>query len=247
MRHVDLRPVVVTRAEAADGPLSRELRELGLTVLLWPAVSVAAARRRRARRRRWPRSVLRLDRVCQPPRRGGGARAAAAAPAGRAHRGDRAGHRAGAAPARLAGGAHARRSQRCGAGRRLRRAWRLELPGAKILYPASSRALPTIAAGLTQLGAEVTQVEAYRTEAARARRRPSAARWIARGAVGAVTFASPSAVIELARALGADGLRAPARRCARRWRSAAPRRASCASRGRTAVIAESGDAARPGR
>jgi hypothetical protein len=39
---LDLRPVVVTRAEAADGPLSRELRALGLTVLLWPAVSVTA-------------------------------------------------------------------------------------------------------------------------------------------------------------------------------------------------------------
>src|SRR5256885_13246686 len=34
--------------------------------------------------------------------------------------------------------------------------------GVKILYPASSRALPTLAARLTQLGAQVTQVEAYR-------------------------------------------------------------------------------------
>src|SRR6201999_2060695 len=38
----------------------------------------------------------------------------------------------------------------------------------RILYPASSRALPTIAAGLTQLGAEVIQVEAYRTESSNA-------------------------------------------------------------------------------
>ena len=37
------RPVVVTRAEGSDGPLSRELRGLGLEVLLWPAVSVARA------------------------------------------------------------------------------------------------------------------------------------------------------------------------------------------------------------
>jgi len=37
------RPVVVTRAESADGPLSRELRSLGLEVLSWPAVSVTAA------------------------------------------------------------------------------------------------------------------------------------------------------------------------------------------------------------
>ena len=38
-----VRPVVVTRAEGTDGPLSRELRGLGLKVLSWPAVSVARA------------------------------------------------------------------------------------------------------------------------------------------------------------------------------------------------------------
>jgi uroporphyrinogen-III synthase len=37
--------VVVTRSEAGDGPLSSELRNLGLPVLLWPAVSVAMADR----------------------------------------------------------------------------------------------------------------------------------------------------------------------------------------------------------
>jgi uroporphyrinogen-III synthase len=37
-----LPPVVVTRAEASDGPLSAQLRSLGLEVLLWPAVEVAA-------------------------------------------------------------------------------------------------------------------------------------------------------------------------------------------------------------
>ena len=36
--------VVVTRAESEDGPLSSQLRSLGLNVLLWPAVSVAPAR-----------------------------------------------------------------------------------------------------------------------------------------------------------------------------------------------------------
>ena len=76
-----------------------------------------------------------------------------------------------------------------------------EATAARILYPASSRALPTIAAGLRQLGAEVTQVEAYRTGSA-----PldvAACRdWIARDGVAAVTFASPSAVSELAEALG---------------------------------------------
>ncbi len=38
-----LRPVVVTRAEGSDGPLSRELRGMGLQVLSWPAVSVGRA------------------------------------------------------------------------------------------------------------------------------------------------------------------------------------------------------------
>src|SRR5256886_13604023 len=75
--------------------------------------------------------------------------------------------------------------------------------GVKILYPASSRALPTLAAGLTQLGAQVTQVEAYRTEAA-ALDVAQCRDWIARGGVGAVPFASPSAVTELARALGEE-------------------------------------------
>ncbi len=37
------RRVVVTRSEATDGPLSSELRNLGLPVLLWPAVSVEMA------------------------------------------------------------------------------------------------------------------------------------------------------------------------------------------------------------
>jgi uroporphyrinogen-III synthase len=74
----------------------------------------------------------------------------------------------------------------------------------RILYPASSRALPTIAAGLTQLGAEVIQVEAYRTESSHALDVEDCRSWIARGSIGAVTFASPSAVDELEHALGKD-------------------------------------------
>jgi uroporphyrinogen III methyltransferase/synthase len=77
-------------------------------------------------------------------------------------------------------------------------------PRPRILYPASSRALPTIAAGLTQLGAEVIQVEAYRTESSNALDVEDCRSWIARGTIGAVTFASPSAVDELEHALGKD-------------------------------------------
>ena len=76
--------------------------------------------------------------------------------------------------------------------------------GARILYPASSRALPTLAAGLTQLGAEVTTVEAYRTVSGTALDVEDCRSWIERQGVGAVTFASPSAVIELESALGKE-------------------------------------------
>jgi uroporphyrinogen-III synthase len=79
--------------------------------------------------------------------------------------------------------------------------WSTADAGVRVLYPASSRALPTIASGLTQLGAHVTQVEAYRTQAA-ALDVAECRTWIARGGIGAVTFASPSAVSELAQALG---------------------------------------------
>jgi uroporphyrinogen-III synthase len=74
--------------------------------------------------------------------------------------------------------------------------------GCRVLFPASSRALPTIAAGLTQLGAEVVQVEAYRTESSAGLDVKDCRAWISRGGIGAVTFASPSAVDELEHALG---------------------------------------------
>jgi uroporphyrinogen-III synthase len=79
--------------------------------------------------------------------------------------------------------------------------WRAADAGVRVLYPASSRALPTIAAGLRALGAVVTQVEAYRTETSALDLAECRTR-IERGEVGAVTFASPSAVTELARILG---------------------------------------------
>jgi uroporphyrinogen-III synthase len=78
------------------------------------------------------------------------------------------------------------------------------LQGIRVLFPASSRALPTISVGLNQLGAEVVQVEAYRTESSAALDVESCRSWIARGGVGAVTFASPSAVDELEHALGKE-------------------------------------------
>jgi uroporphyrinogen-III synthase len=190
--------VVVTRAEAEDGPLSTQLRELGLPVLLWPAVSVAVAETGALEEALesigefdWIVFASRhavaavIERVATPP-----------------------------AKVRVAAVGQA-------TGQVLRqRGWPVDLlpedanaaalvsefatkpmQGTKVLFPASSRALPTIAAGLTQLGATVTQVEAYRTEPA-SLDVEACRSWIERDGVGAVTFASPSAVIELEHSLG---------------------------------------------
>jgi uroporphyrinogen-III synthase len=192
--------VVVTRAEASDGPLSRELKSLGLRVLLWPTVSIGAtdpaplrAALQAIRTFHWIVFASRnavtavLEQLPTPPA------ALKVAAVGKAtaqvlrQRGW---------PIELVpdeGNAAALVAAFAARGP--------EATAVRILYPASSRALPTIAAGLRQLGAEVTQVEAYRTGSA-----PldvAACRdWIAREGVAAVTFASPSAVSELAEALG---------------------------------------------
>jgi uroporphyrinogen-III synthase len=198
---VAMRPVVVTRAEGSEGPLSRELRDLGLKVLSWPAVSVARADPSAleaalgdVRAFGWIVFASRhavaavLERLSAPP---AGVQVAAV---GRAtaqvlrQRGWPVNLTPEEASAAALIAAFAAR-------------WSPEDAGVKVLYPASSRALPTIAAGLTQLGASVTQVEAYRTQSAPLDIEECRA-WIARGGIGAVTFASPSAVSELAQALG---------------------------------------------
>jgi uroporphyrinogen-III synthase len=194
------KPVVVTRAEPNNGPLSSQLQELGLQVLLWPAVSVAVADTTALEDAL--RAIEGFDWIVFA------SRYAVAAVC----------ERIAVAPANLRVAAVGRATAQV-----LRqRGWPVDLlpedanaaalvsafatepvHGMKVLFPASSRALPTIAAGLTQLGAAVTQVEAYRTE-------PSSLdvsvcrAWIERDGIGAVTFASPSAVIELERALGKD-------------------------------------------
>ena len=197
----DIKPVVVTRAESSDGPLSRELRSLGLRALLWPAVSVStpdlgplSAALTAIKSFAWivfasrnaVAAVLELL-----PAAPAGVRIAAVGKATAQVLRQR-GWPVELVPdegnaAALVAAFAAR--------------WRPADAGVKILYPASSRALPSIAQGLTQLGAQVTQVEAYRTEAA-ALDVADCRAWIARDGVGAVTFASPSAVTELARALG---------------------------------------------
>ncbi len=76
----------------------------------------------------------------------------------------------------------------------------------RILYPASSRALPTLQEGLVRLGADVVRFIAYRIVPA-ALDLDACRGAIEHRTVGAVTFASPSAVIELERALGAEDFR----------------------------------------
>lgn len=196
----DPRWVVVTRSEVADGPLSSELRSLGLPVLLWPAVAVEIAEKgpledalRRAASFDWivfasRHAVAAVTQILPKPP--GGVRIAAV----------------GQATAQVL----------------RQRGWPVDLlppdanaaalveafeasaavKGCRVLFPASSRALPTIATGLTQLGAEVMQVEAYRTESSSTLNVEDCRSWISRGGIGAVTFASPSAVDELEHALG---------------------------------------------
>jgi uroporphyrinogen-III synthase len=192
--------VVVTRAESDNGPLSSQLRDLGLQVLLWPAVSVAGADIRPLEEAL--RAINEFDWIVFA------SRYAVAAVT----------ERIAAAPANLRVAAVGQATAQV----LHQRGWPVDLlpddanaaalvsafatkpiSGMKVLFPASSRALPTIAAGLTQLGAKVVQVEAYRTEPASLNVEDCRS-WIERGAIGAVTFASPSAVIELERSLGKD-------------------------------------------
>ncbi|HEX5459637.1 MAG TPA: uroporphyrinogen-III synthase [Steroidobacteraceae bacterium] len=208
-----LKPVVVTRAEERDGPLSTELKSLGLSVLVWAAVRVL------------PADTAGLDEALS-----------------RATSFDwivfTSRHAVAAVTARLSArpaGLRVAAVGRATAAVLKQHGWPVDLVpgepnaaglvaafatsgfahGARVLYPASSRALPTLAAGLSQLGAQVTTVEAYRTASGAALDVADCRSWIARDAVGAVTFASPSAVAELESALGREDLarllaRAPA-------------------------------------
>ena len=196
------KPVVVTRAEERDGPLSKELRSLGLAVLVWAAVSILPTDTTRLEEEL--RRVDEFDWLVFTSRHGVAAVTA----------------RLAALPAQVRVAAVGRGT----AAVLEQHGWRVDLlaaepgaagllaafaaggvaRGARILHPASSRALPTLAAGLTQLGAEVTTVEAYRAVSGAALDVEDCRSWIAREGVGAVTFASPSAVIELESALGKE-------------------------------------------
>jgi uroporphyrinogen-III synthase len=192
-------PVVVTRDESLDGPLSRELRALGLEVLGWPVLNIAPVRDAAALEQALSRlnqfewlvfasqhavaEVVR--RVPVPPAylniAAVGARTAQALGA--------AGWLVTAVP-----------EDQTAEG--LVTLLRPQLkPGMQLLFAAGSRSLPTLREGLTAAGAMVTQVEAYDTQAATLDV-TACQDWVERRAIGAVTFTSPSAVAELDRALG---------------------------------------------
>ena len=185
-------------------PLSRELKELGLTVLAWPAVSVT--RTDPAALRAALNTAGGVDWIVFASRHAVAAVLAelAQAPAGikiaAIGRATAQVLRQRGWPVDLIPEEASAAAPWCRPSRARPELTRRSAAGT--CYPASSRALPLIAAGLRQLGAEVSQVEAYRTGGA-----PldiaGCRDWIAREAVGAVTFTSPSAVDELARALGA--------------------------------------------
>jgi uroporphyrinogen-III synthase len=197
---MSLKPIVVTRAEERDGPLSTELKGLGLAVLVWSAVRILRA------------DTARLDAALSNPQSFDWIVFTSR-------------HGVAAVTARLStppSGVRTAAVGRATAAVLKQHGWPVDLlpgepsaaglvaafaasgfaGGARILYPASSRALPTLATGLTQLGAQVTTVEAYRTVSGTALDVEDCRSWIERQGVGAVTFASPSAVIELESALG---------------------------------------------
>jgi uroporphyrinogen III methyltransferase/synthase len=214
---VTSKPVVVTRDEPANGPLSTGLRELGLRVLAWPVIKISP-----------PADVTALERALANASDFDwitfASQHAVAAVTSRLRAGLQGAQAAGRGqtPLNVQLGT---RTRIAAVGKRTAEAleeqgWRVDLvpedataeglvaalapkltPGAKVLFPASSRALPTLAAGLRKLGATVLEVEAYRTEAA-SLDIEDCRTLIDHQAIGAVTFTSPSAVTELDQALG---------------------------------------------
>jgi uroporphyrinogen-III synthase len=190
------RPVVVTRAEAPGSGLSGELARVGLAALHWPVINIEPAAPDT-----WRETLEAIDTfdwivftsahavealtdaLPTPPRARIGAVGPSTAEAlrERGWRVDLTG----------SGGAQGLLGALAEAGVR----------GQRVLHPAGSRALPTLPAGLQQLGATVLSCVVYRTVASTLDV-GECRRWIARRGVGAVTFASPSAVTELEQALG---------------------------------------------
>jgi uroporphyrinogen-III synthase len=206
----DGRTVVVTRAAGVRDALSERLRELGAAVRDLPAIELgppADSGPLDAALRELPRfdwvvfaSAAAVDRVLGRldelglPRASLAARALAAvgpATAARLEAGVRAPD---LVPGEAQGGALAEALARM-------------VKGHRVLLPRPAEGRPEIAAGLTAAGAELVAVEAYRTVPAPAERLAPLARWLDRGEVDAVAFASPSAVRAVVAAMAPDASR----------------------------------------
>jgi uroporphyrinogen-III synthase len=191
------RPVVVTRAEPRDGALSAELARIGLPVLRWPVVGIEPADPAEWERHR--RAIGTFDWIVFTSA-----------------------HAVEVLADALPTPAHARiAAVGASTAEALReRGWPVDLTGRgngaegllgplaeagvggrRVLHPTSSRALSTLSDGLERLGAEVVRFTAYHTVGATLDVADCRS-WISRRGIGAVTFTSPSAVIELERALG---------------------------------------------
>lgn len=191
------RPIVVTRVEPPGHGLSGELARLGLPMLHWPVVGIEladpgawAAERGDIETFDWIvfTSAHAVEAVTESLPVKPHARIAAVGPSTADTLRER------GWPVDIIGEGH-------GAEGLVSALARAGVRTQRVLYPASSRALATVSDGLSRLGAEVVRFVAYRTVAA-ALDTEACRSWIERHAIGAVTFASPSAVIELERALG---------------------------------------------
>lgn len=201
------RTVVVTRPAGGPDALAARLRELGAVVRELPAIELAPpedlgpldAALRSLGQFEWVvfASAAAVDRVLARMASLGLAKAALAAPK-LAAVGPATAARLGAAlrapdavPATATGAVLAHELAPAVRGRR-------------VLLPRPAEGRPELVEGLAAAGAEVTEVEVYRTEPVGAERLAPLRAWLAAGEIDAVAFASPSAVRAVLGALGVD-------------------------------------------
>lgn len=197
------RRVVITRDEGAGGALALELARLGLAAEHWPVLRIGAPADPGPLRRALARlpafdwivfasvhAVAAVTTRVPEPRGASFPRVAAVGPST-------------ARALRLAGWPVDVTAPEATAASLVSALAKQIAPGDDVLLPRSSRALPTLAAGLRRAAAVVHEVVAYVNEPAGLD--VAACRRAMRDQhIGAVTFASPSAVEGLAEALGAS-------------------------------------------
>jgi len=199
------RTVVVTRPAGGPDALSDRLRELGATVRELPAIELALPRDpgpldaalRSLERFEWVAfaSATAVERVL--------ARLAAIGLGSAALASRRLAAVGPATAARLEAALRAPELVAPAAtGAALAEALAPAIRGRRVLLPRSAEGRPELLDGLAAAGAEVTAVEAYRTEAVPPARLAPLRGWLEAGEVDAVAFASPSSVRAVLAALG---------------------------------------------